>query len=274
MTNRILQTVEYIFAFSALVLFLTLIGANEVRAQSVWDQCTDGRSISRCETYDCPRGDTDGNGTCDLNDTDARLTDVRNDSFCSNPLSGCGEVRYFASGDSNSCSVRVEENDNNCDLYNVASPTFTPAPTATPTPTPAATSSDALLCSNLIVSPSTGNTPLKVSLEVKATGATSDIKEYEFVLTAPDGTSDGTVVQNSAKLTQTFTEVGKHKVIARVVAKDGSKISSALCQKTVTVSASTTADKLPETGSGMYVGLFFVALGVLGVYRAQKSKVI
>lgn len=273
MTNRILQTVEYIFAFSALVLFLILIGANEAHAQSVWDQCTDGRSISRCETYDCPRGDTDGNGTCDLNDTDARLTDVRNDSFCSNPLSGCGEVRYFSSGDSNSCSVRVEENNNNCDLYNVSSPTFTPAPTATPTPSPAASSSNELLCSNLITLPSTGKTPLKVSLEIKATGPTSDIKEYEFVLTAPDGSSDGTVVQNSSKLTQTFKETGNHKVVARVVAKDGSKISSEQCQKTVTVQAAS-SNKLPETGSGMYVGLLFVTLGVFGIYRAQKSKVI
>lgn len=118
---------------------LHLILVQEAFAQvNSWSQCTDGRAIVRCETYDCPRGDTNSDGRCSLTDTDAKLTDARNDSFCANPISGCGQVHYFPSGSSSACLERVEESGLNCDLYAVANPSFTPRPTATPTPTPRA----------------------------------------------------------------------------------------------------------------------------------------
>lgn len=125
--------------FGVAVLGLLASLSQFAEAQNVnasWSQCTDGRSIVRCETYDCPRGDTNRDGRCTLTDTDARLTDARNDSFCANPISGCGQVHYYPSGSSLACLERVEEAGLNCDLYAVANPTFTPAPTATASPRP------------------------------------------------------------------------------------------------------------------------------------------
>lgn len=122
--------------------FFVVAQNNVVLAQSSsWSQCTDGRVITRCETYDCPKGDTSRDGRCSLADTDARLTDARNDSFCVNPISGCGQVHYYPSSASSACLVRVEELPQNCDLYAVANPSFTPSPTptSTPTATPSAT---------------------------------------------------------------------------------------------------------------------------------------
>jgi len=113
-----------------------VVPASEVFAQSVntsWSQCTDSRSIARCETYDCPEGDTNKDGKCTLTDDSARLTDARNDSFCANPISGCGQVHYYPSSSQEACLVRVEEQ-TNCDLYAIASPNFTPNPTPTASP--------------------------------------------------------------------------------------------------------------------------------------------
>lgn len=117
----------------ALNLFL---GVNTIFAQSqtTWAQCPNGEDIVRCQTFDCPQGDTNKDGLCDLKDEKARLTDARNDSFCANPTSGCGQVNYFSTDSKNACSVRVKENDNNCDLYKAGDPNF-----ATPIPTPSAT---------------------------------------------------------------------------------------------------------------------------------------
>lgn len=122
-----------------LVIALLVASAPVAKAQS-WSQCTDGRSISRCETYDCPKGDTNKDGKCTLEDTDARLTDSRNDSYCANPISGCGQVLYYPSGASEACVVRPQESKSReCDLYALAEPSFTPQPTSSPratTPTP------------------------------------------------------------------------------------------------------------------------------------------
>lgn len=128
----------------AITVALIAYGSSNVSAQSTWSQCQDGRSIVRCETYDCPQGDTNKDGKCTLTDTGARLTDARNDSFCANPISGCGQVHYFPTGSSEACVVRAEEtNQMTCDLYAIANPTFTPQPTVTPraSATPTATGS-------------------------------------------------------------------------------------------------------------------------------------
>lgn len=125
----------------AVLALAIVLAPSDTHAQS-WSQCTDGRNISRCETYDCPKGDTNKDGKCTLEDTVARLTDSRNDSYCANPISGCGQVQYFPSGASQACVVRPEEsNQQNCDLYAVAEPSFTPQPTASPKPTSSATTS-------------------------------------------------------------------------------------------------------------------------------------
>lgn len=127
----------------ALSLFVasTLLFPLSVHAQSTsyWSQCSEGVSIVRCETFNCPKGDTNKDGRCTSTDENAQITEARNDSFCANPPSGCGEVLYYAQKDQNSCAVRVKENTNNCDLYKAGNPSFatkTQAPISTPSPTP------------------------------------------------------------------------------------------------------------------------------------------
>jgi len=116
-----------------------LVGPVMAQDNRAWSQCADNREIVRCVTYDCPSGDTNNDGDCDLNDDNARLTDARNDSFCANPLSGCGVVRYYASGDNAACATRVKESGNNCNLYKASDPNFTPVPVATATSSPSPT---------------------------------------------------------------------------------------------------------------------------------------
>jgi hypothetical protein len=130
-----------------LVLVFLFLYATSASAQT-WSVCSDGTAISRCETYDCPQGDTNKDGNCNLNDSSGRLADARNDAFCNNPISGCGVVLYYKQGVAASCAVHVKENNKNCDLYSVADVSFTPTPTSrpnatstpfvtmTPTPTP------------------------------------------------------------------------------------------------------------------------------------------
>lgn len=110
-------------------LFLT--SASPAAAETAWSQCPGGSSIVRCQTYDCPKGDTNSDGLCSLSDTDAKITDSRNDAFCANPLSGCGQVQYYAKDATAACTVRVKEAGSKCDLYKAGNPSFTPKPTAT-----------------------------------------------------------------------------------------------------------------------------------------------
>lgn len=126
---------KLLLPFSLLVFLIQPSGALAQGVATTWSQCNDGRAITRCETYNCPQGDTNKDGRCTLSDTNAKLTDARNDSFCANPISGCGQVHYYPSGAAGACLERVEEAGNNCDLYAVANPTFTPVATSTPTPT-------------------------------------------------------------------------------------------------------------------------------------------
>jgi hypothetical protein len=121
-----------------LALSLIVLSSTQVRAQSTWSQCPGGEPIVRCETYDCPQGDTNHDGACTLQDSGAKYADAKNNSLCANPLSGCGEVRYFAKDETQACAIRVKENENNCSLYNAGKPNFSspsPSPTASPKPT-------------------------------------------------------------------------------------------------------------------------------------------
>jgi hypothetical protein len=115
------------------IIFYFLLAQNA--SAQTWSQCADGSAIARCETFDCPNGDTNGDGECTLADQGARLTDARNDSFCANPISGCGQVHYYKATSSNRCAIRVKETGNNCNLYSVSTPNFTPVPSVTPRPT-------------------------------------------------------------------------------------------------------------------------------------------
>lgn len=136
MSNIIKDMVQLLVVIVGLfVAFLLAISKNLSAAD--WSQCPDSSPIMRCQTYNCPDGDTNGDGDCSLEDSRAKLTDYRNDALCANPPSGCGVVHYYRDGQANSCVVRVKENENNCNLYNASSPVFesstsTPKPTATP----------------------------------------------------------------------------------------------------------------------------------------------
>jgi hypothetical protein len=126
------------FAIVGLISSLS-VGSVNAQTTSYWSQCTDGASIVRCETYNCPNGDSNKDGVCDLKDSNATLSDTRNDSFCANPPSGCGQVLYYAQNQNLSCAVRVKQNENSCNLYKAGNPNFTsptPAPTLAPTATP------------------------------------------------------------------------------------------------------------------------------------------
>lgn len=129
-----------IFSFATIALLSSLfVGSAHAQSTSYWSQCVDGASIVRCETYNCPNGDTNKDGICDLKDTSATMSDTRNDSFCANPPSGCGQVLYYAPNQNLSCAVRIKQNENSCNLYKAGNPTFsssTAAPTIAPTATP------------------------------------------------------------------------------------------------------------------------------------------
>lgn len=279
---------HHVLAFLAATVLLAILSVTNVSAQN-WSQCTNGAAITKCETYDCPNGDTNNDGSCTLQDSGARLTDVRNDSFCANPISGCGEVKYFSANSSNACSTRVEQTGNNCNLYSVGSPTFTPTPTPTSTPsatpTPAGSNTE-LVCSGLVVSKTSGVAPLTVSFEAKASGKVANISQYEFVVTRPNGVS-GTIEQANSKLSQTFTTEGKYIIEAKLVDAAGKKYVSSLCKKEVEVlkagigggdvgSGTTTkgGEKLPETGIGTYIGVVFVAMGALGIFLYEKFRFV
>ncbi len=159
-------------------LFLTffLAGPSLVSAaDAYWNQCGGGNSIVRCETYDCPQGDTNRDGRCTLSDTDAKFQESKNDAFCANPLSGCGEVLYFEANKSNQCALRVKENQNNCSLYKASNPSFvsqstsSPAPQQTSTPTPKVTFPTASPSANIKTLPKTG-IELWVSIAVAVIG--------------------------------------------------------------------------------------------------------
>lgn len=120
-----------------LISFVVATKTVPAQTQTSWAQCPSGEEIVRCQTFDCPQGDTNKDGVCDLKDEKARLTDARNDALCANPTSGCGQVNYFSSGANNACSVRVKENGNSCDLYKAVDPNFTtPVPTRSPSSSP------------------------------------------------------------------------------------------------------------------------------------------
>lgn len=125
----------------SILLALLVFQPSNAHAQSSWERCEDGKTVVHCETYDCPAGDTNGDGACSTADSGARLTDVRNDSLCANPVSGCGEVRYFPANAARACLVRIEKTTTTCNLVSTNSPNVTPRPTtsASPTVTPRAT---------------------------------------------------------------------------------------------------------------------------------------
>jgi hypothetical protein len=162
--------------FAASVIALLFLPHVIWAQETGWSNCPDGEKIARCETYDCPKGDTNKDGVCNLSDDGARYSDSRNDSFCSNPTSGCGEVRYYKSGAQTACTIRIKESGSNCDLYNAGNPVFsspTPTPVSTPKPTfkpvPTSTPKAIALASQSSTLPETGP-ELFVNLFLIATG--------------------------------------------------------------------------------------------------------
>lgn len=172
--------------------------ATDISAANSWDQCNDGSTVVRCETYDCPQGDTNKDGECTLDDTGARISDIRNDSLCANPLSGCGEVHYYPAQSSQSCQVRVSETNSSCDLYQTNPQSIATASSDQS----AATASTGLICSNLAVTPTQGKSPLSVNMKITALGSASDIDNYSFKITGPNQAASGEVEQSSNILSQ------------------------------------------------------------------------
>lgn len=140
---KFLPKIAIIFTLVAGALFLgTKLSVKAQQTSSTWSQCSDGGQIERCETYDCPQGDTNGDGKCSLLDNGARLVDARSDPFCGNPTSGCGQVYYYKKNSTQACADRIKkEGTCNLDLSKANLPrevvsTSTPTPTSTPTATP------------------------------------------------------------------------------------------------------------------------------------------
>ncbi|RJR29030.1 PKD domain-containing protein [Candidatus Microgenomates bacterium] len=268
--NRNRKNVIRITAFLAAVGMLLVPKIYAQNSSSDFSKCQDGRSIVRCETYDCPNGDTNNDGKCSLSDNGARLTDARNDSFCANPISGCGQVQYYATSQAESCSTRVEENNNNCNLYSASTPTFTPKPSATPDP-----GNKSAVCERLEIDPASGNAPLTVELAATVTGAT--VFEFDF------GDSEVKKTQSSPKVSHTYDKPGTY--VAQVSVKgsgDTNVVTSTNCKKTVIVraglggvaSAEDENKTLPKTGSSLWIGFGIVLAGGIGVYLFERYRVI
>lgn len=264
--NNKLTFILLAMSIGAFVLGTKFAGNVSAQSNSSWSQCSDGRAIARCQTYDCPQGDTNNDGKCTLEDTKARLTDARNDSLCANPTSGCGQINYFPSGSSTSCISHIEEGTLNCDLYAVASPSFTPKPTASP--------STVSKCVSLTASPKSGKSPLAVSFTATATDPDGSIKEYDFEIDKPGTDTNGHVVQAGNKLSQTFTDNGTYTVRVTATDSKGKKVTSDACVAKVIV-GDTAASELPKTGpDDMWIGFAVVAVGMLGVFVYERYRTI
>lgn len=259
-----------------LILFLValFVGVSSAWAQdsaSDFSQCRDGSSIVRCETYDCPRGDSNNDGVCSLTDVGARLTDARNDSFCANPISGCGQVNYYSATNNSACSIRVEETVNNCDLYNAGTPTFSSRPS--PTPTPEASATDAV-CKALNVDEFEGSAPLTVQLSADATNAVS----YQFTFGDSTGSAN-TKVQSTSRVSHTYTKAGVYTASVSVKGDGGEYTSSNTCKKVITVRegkalGGSTEKTLPKTGSPLWIGLAIAVSGICGAYLFERYRTI
>lgn len=129
------KEISFILILFAL-LFMSASWASA--ADEAWSVCPNKSEIARCETINCPQGDTNSDGKCTTEDESAELTDARNDALCANPTSGCGQVNYFEKGSTTSCTTRTKESNFSCNLYSVTKASFatpTPTPTTSPMPT-------------------------------------------------------------------------------------------------------------------------------------------
>jgi len=140
------KVIFWFFIFLAAWMWFLTDQASAQSPDQFGRACRDGQEIVQCQTFNCPFGDTNGDGNCNLSDRGAELQSARKDGLCANPASGCGEIHYFPAGTSGACGVRVKENSQEtCDLYNAADPQFAPvsAPSSsaknlfTPVPDPA-----------------------------------------------------------------------------------------------------------------------------------------
>ncbi len=94
-----------------------------------------------CATFNCPQGDTTGDGECNVDDSGASYTTGVGRS-CPNPASGCGQVDIYSAEPSGSnwgsyCGYTFL----NLDCGSQESPTPTPRVTPSPSPTPGVTPS-------------------------------------------------------------------------------------------------------------------------------------
>jgi len=67
--------------------------------------CPNGGDAISCTTWNCPNGDTDGNGECTAADSGASFT-ITSGTSCSNPPSGCGQIDFYTAQASTSWSAK------------------------------------------------------------------------------------------------------------------------------------------------------------------------
>ncbi len=287
MVNKLIYSIHL---YLLLILGLSLFSPRLVNAQAAWEMCSDGTLIVRCESINCPRGDTSGDGTCTLSDEDSSFTDFRNDALCANPVSGCGVVRYY--NQSNNCNTRVKQDAPNCTLYATANPNFTPPPTqsgaggqATLAPVQTPTSSPnpiggtvAAKCVNLVAEPTSSN---KVPADVKFTAlADGQVTGYEFNF-GDDATGDNDVFRlNTNTIIHRYEKSGKYVALVRVAQGEGLYETKASCSATVTIDdgqvltkGGEPVEKLPETGSEIYGLIALIAMGFGGIYMYERFRV-
>lgn len=254
-----------------------------LRAQSEWDICPNGATIVRCETYNCPQGDTNGDGSCTLSDNGASLTSARNDSLCANPISGCGEVRYYGAGGQSACGVRVKQDLTNCNLYNPGDPDSSPIPrvgespsplpTTTTTPTPSPSPSPFISCNALNAEPgNVDSVPFDVSFTSSVIG---DVENYRFDF--GDGSSPITL--SRGVIVHRYSEPGVYTASLQVAGEDGEFKASSSCRAVVNVgeTGATTKggepiDELPETGSPILYVVGIAGFGALGVFIFERYR--
>lgn len=224
--------------------------------------CKDNRQIVRCQTYDCPLGDTNKDGRCTLEDDSARLTDARNNPLCANPPSGCGEVLYFAVNDNSACGIRVKQERQNCELFQTSELLINPSSESSLLKQP-----ETLECINLSVSAFEGNAPLTVDFSVQTSGNPSQF-EFNF------GDSGSPVKLTGSKTNHTYDKPGVYKAHVRVSSDGQNFVTSPSCSRTIIVrenlASQTKGGTLPKTGIGFSLA-FLLGFGTLfGVFLFEK----
>lgn len=237
-------------------LSILVLKARALAVEADWSTCPDGKAVVRCATYNCPKGDTNKDGACNISDEDAKLTDLRNDALCANPPSGCGQVYYY-DAEGKACASRVKDLDR-CPIS--AGAGFTPTP-----------ASVGAACTDLKVNPTQGKAPLLVKFTTEGKDPKGAISEYEFNFGDTKSDKPQAVKQKSALASYRYEAPGTYTVSLKVKDSQGNWIGpGTACTKKITVTSS--AEVLPKTGLSSTTLLCLFLLGGAGIYLFIKFK--